>query len=210
MYIFIQAEIERLRKEGSNHLKEEMEYVNNLVKNSKVQCGPGEWESSKHRIKIKWQVVKNDNDNGGYSQELLHKCLSKVNNINTRVGYKLILLNLFQYGDIHVLVMSPQRKGSALVEYKTRQGAVCKFNLYLPIYIPYMLLFQEMAVLLEKGISKNPLKLKWVNGPPEQSKGKSGDSLIKETDLESLVFHKMRQAAERKRLIEQMEAEDKE
>lgn len=132
-----------------------MEYVNNLVKNSKVQRGPAEWESSKHRIKIKWQVDKNDTHNGGYTQELLHKCLSKVNNIKTRVGYKLILLNLFQYGDIHVLVMSPQRKGSALVEYKTRQGAVSKFSLYLSIYLTYAVVLGNGCFTRKRNFKKS-------------------------------------------------------
>lgn len=66
-----------------------------------------------------------------------------------------------------------------------------------------------MAVELEQGLSKNPLKLEWVNGPPGGTK-KSHSSLLKETDFESLVLHKMRQAEERKQLIDQMMAEDKE
>lgn len=66
-----------------------------------------------------------------------------------------------------------------------------------------------MAVELEQGLSKNPLKLEWVNGPPGGAKI-SQSSLVKETDFESLVLHKMRQAEERKKLIEQMMAEDNE
>lgn len=66
-----------------------------------------------------------------------------------------------------------------------------------------------MAVELEQGLSKNPITLEWVNGPPGRNTQKSQSSLVKETDFESLVLHKMRQAEERKRLIDQMMAEDK-
>lgn len=65
---------------------------------------------------------------------------------------------------------------------------------------------------LEIGFTKCPLKLKWMN---EDSKGQkrtyteaSCDSLINERDYESLVLRKMRQAEERKRLIEKLQRED--
>lgn len=63
-----------------------------------------------------------------------------------------------------------------------------------------------MAVNLEKGLATNPLELEWLNKPP--SSNKPTNSNIKETDYESVVLMKLRQAEERKRLIEQMMAED--
>lgn len=75
-----QDEIERLRKEGSKHLQEEMEYINKLVKESFNVSATENWDSSKYRIKIKWNADKSDATNGGYNQELLHKFLSKVRN----------------------------------------------------------------------------------------------------------------------------------
>lgn len=63
-----------------------------------------------------------------------------------------------------------------------------------------------MAVDLEKGLSVNPLQMEWVNGPPQGKKYQS--SMIKESDFESVVLTKMRQAEERKRLIEQMMRDD--
>lgn len=65
-----------------------------------------------------------------------------------------------------------------------------------------------MAVELEKGLSTNPLQLEWVSTPPRPNS--HGSSTIKESDFESVVLTKMRQAEERKRLIEQMMKEDAE
>lgn len=65
-----------------------------------------------------------------------------------------------------------------------------------------------MAVQLEKGLATNPLEMEWLNKPVSNTTSTS--STIKNTDYESLVLMKMRQAEERKRLIEQMMAEDTE
>lgn len=63
-----------------------------------------------------------------------------------------------------------------------------------------------MAIELEKGIALNPLVLDWLNKP--MSNNRCISSTIKDTDYESVVLMKLRQAEERKRLIEQMVAED--
>uniref|UniRef100_A0A6P7G3A6 DnaJ homolog subfamily C member 17 n=1 Tax=Diabrotica virgifera virgifera TaxID=50390 RepID=A0A6P7G3A6_DIAVI len=164
----LKAEIERLRKEGSKQVQEEIEIVKQQLQ--KEKSNPQYWDGSKHRIKIKWSADKHDSNNGGYNQEMLTRFLSK-------------------YGDIQALVMSPKKKGSALVEFKDKAAA-------------------EMAVDLEVGLPHNPLKLEWLGGPPQ--KNLSGSSLVKESDFESITLTKLRQAEERKRLIEQMMAEDEE
>lgn len=64
-----------------------------------------------------------------------------------------------------------------------------------------------MAVSLEVGLTANPLKLEWVGGPPPSNTSQTS-SLAKESDFESIILTRMRQAEERKRLIEQMMAED--
>lgn len=71
-------------------------------------------DPSGNRIKIKWKVDKDDSNNGGYDEVTLRKFLKK-------------------YGNITVVVMSPTKKGSALVQFATKEAA-------------------EMAVELEKGI----------------------------------------------------------
>lgn len=65
-----------------------------------------------------------------------------------------------------------------------------------------------MAVQLEIGLPSNPFKLEWINQPTASTQYKS--ETIKESDYESVVLTRMRQAEERKRLIEQMIAEDNE
>ncbi|XP_017771679.1 PREDICTED: dnaJ homolog subfamily C member 17 [Nicrophorus vespilloides] len=164
----LKEEIERLRKEGSKLVQDEMESVMSEIRSQANKVQEDTWDSAKNRIKIKWKANKNDPNNGGYNQELLQRFLSK-------------------YGDIVVMVMSPKKTGSALVEFATKRAA-------------------EMAVQIEKGLADNPLELTWVNGPPASVNRQS--TTIKDSDFESIVLTKMRQAEERKRLIEQMIAED--
>lgn len=66
---------------------------------------------------------------------------------------------------------------------------------------------------IELGLMHNPLKLKWVDKNLRLSKKGNqieNESLVNERDYESLVLRKMRQAEERKRLVEQMMKEDAE
>lgn len=165
----LHEEIERLRKEGSRQVQEEIEKVLKEV-NSEKNKFETEWDSSNNRIKIKWQADKKDPKNGGYTQEMLHRFLSK-------------------YGEIQALVMSPKKTGSALVEFKDQKAA-------------------EMALDLELGLAENPLKFEWVNGPPKNASHKLKSDLIKDRDFESVTLMNLRRAEERKRLIEQMMAED--
>lgn len=160
-------EIERLMREGSKLVEEEIALITKQIREEASQNVVVS-DSTKYRVKIKWRAGKDDPNNGGYNQQLLHKFLSK-------------------YGDINALIISPKKKGSALVEFNTKRGA-------------------EMAIELEKGIALNPLVLDWLNKP--MSNNRCISSTIKDTDYESVVLMKLRQAEERKRLIEQMVAED--
>jgi DnaJ family protein C protein 17 len=73
----LREEIERLRKEGSKQVEEELEKINQELK-EQMKNKTSHWDSASHRIKIKWNVVKGDDKNGGYTQEMLHRFLSKV------------------------------------------------------------------------------------------------------------------------------------
>ncbi|XP_063696543.1 dnaJ homolog subfamily C member 17 [Culicoides brevitarsis] len=169
-------EFDRLRKEGSRLVEEEQELMRQQLRQEilKAEKTPS-WDSSKHRIKIKWKAAKDDPTNGGYSEEILRKFLQK-------------------YGELVVLVMSPKKYGSALVEFKTKEAS-------------------EMAVQYERGNMNNPLTLEWIGEAP-QSKQKSrapvGSATVTDADYESLVLRQLRQAEERKRLIEQMMKEEAE
>lgn len=165
----LKEEIERLRKEGSKAVEEEMEFVMQQVRSEAANKSNN--DESKCRVKVKWSCDKNDPNNGGYTEEKLRRFFMK-------------------YGDISALVMSARKKGSGLVEFKTKSAA-------------------EMAVQLEIGLPENPLKLEFID-KDQRTSSKHLSSTIKDTDFESVVLMKMRQAEERKRLIEQMMKEDAE
>lgn len=168
-------EMERLRKEGSRWLEEEQELMRKQLAEDrlKAQESSSQWDSTQHRIKIKWKAEKNDDANGGYNETNLRNFLKK-------------------YGDIVALLISGKKKGSAVVEFKTQDAA-------------------EMAVDYEKGDMNNPLSLEWIgNAPKNTNRNGNGSTTVTDTDYESLVLRQMRQAEERKRLIEQMLREDAE
>ncbi|KAL5273088.1 DNAJC17 family protein [Megaselia abdita] len=97
----LQREIDRLQKEGSRLLEEEAELMRKQLQEEKNKVNV--FDSSQHRIKIKWKCEKNDSSNGGYNSENLSQFLKK-------------------YGDISALVISSKKKGSALVEFKTQEA----------------------------------------------------------------------------------------
>ncbi|XP_055851477.1 dnaJ homolog subfamily C member 17 [Episyrphus balteatus] len=163
----LQEQIDRLREEGSKLLEEELASMRRELKKTVVTQAP-KFDSTLHRIKIKWKAEKNDPTNGGYSESKLMNYLKK-------------------YGEIEAFVMS-KKNGSALVEFKSLESS-------------------EMALLYEKGDLSNCLSLEWITPPPKQNQNGSlnvGSS----NDFESLVLRQLRQAEERKRLIEQMQKED--
>uniref|UniRef100_A0A6B2EBU6 DnaJ homolog subfamily C member 17 n=1 Tax=Phlebotomus kandelakii TaxID=1109342 RepID=A0A6B2EBU6_9DIPT len=167
----LKQEIERLRKEGSRLLQEEQELLRQQIHQT-LQTS-AKWDSSQHRIKIKWRAEKGDSTNGGYNEEALRKYLQK-------------------FGDIEAIVVSGKKPGSAIIEFKTREAS-------------------EMAIAYEKGNPENPLRLEWIGGPPKDLKTTShASSNVTQTDFEDLVLRQMRQAEERKKLIEQMMKEDQE
>lgn len=165
----LKAEIDRLRKEGSRLLEEEQRLMKEQLKQTTTAIPV----ATPTRIKAKWKADKDDN--GGYSAENLRKFLGK-------------------YGDITELVLLPGKKGSALIEFSSRDAA-------------------EMAVAYEKGDLANPLKLSYLPGhEPKKAQNPiipaHTTTTVTDNDFESLVLRNLRQAEERKRLIEQMEKEE--
>ncbi|XP_024285811.1 dnaJ homolog subfamily C member 17 isoform X2 [Oncorhynchus tshawytscha] len=110
-----------------------------------------------------------------------------------------------KYGDVLNVLISSKKRGSAVVEFETVKAA-------------------ELAYKNESGLTANPLKISWLEGRPEvitpvvsQVQQTTGQyfppiqgALSSERDYESVVLMKMRQAAERQRLIEEMQREDEE
>uniref|UniRef100_A0A1A8QCT2 DnaJ homolog subfamily C member 17 n=1 Tax=Nothobranchius rachovii TaxID=451742 RepID=A0A1A8QCT2_9TELE len=189
----LEQEIARLREEGSRQLEEEQRLIREqiqLEREAQQQTGgfahrySGGERCSKNnvtpKLKLKWKCKKDDETNGGYSQEMLFKLLGK-------------------YGEVLNVMVSSKKKGSAVVEFANLRAA-------------------ELAVKNESGLSGNPLKISWLEGQPEvlTMASQSGQflssqgSLSNERDYESIVMMRMRQAAERQKLIEQMQREDEE
>lgn len=109
------AEIRRLQKEGSRLLQEEQQRIKEEIRRNKAGLAEPYYVPSLNRIKIKWKADKNDPNNGGYDEPTLRRFLKK-------------------YGYISALIISPNKKGSALVEFATKEAS-------------------EVAVELEKGNS---------------------------------------------------------
>ncbi|XP_041669340.1 dnaJ homolog subfamily C member 17 [Cheilinus undulatus] len=190
----LEEEIARLREEGSRQLEEEQRLIREQIQREReaqgqqtggyTQRNSGVERCSQSsvtpKLKLKWKCKKDDETNGGYSQEILFRLLQK-------------------YGDVLNVIVSSKKKGSAVVEFATVRAA-------------------ELAVKNESGLSENPLKISWLEGQPEviNTSAQPGQfvssqgSLTNERDYESVVMMRMRQAAERQRLIEQMQREDEE
>ncbi|XP_061226967.1 dnaJ homolog subfamily C member 17 [Neopsephotus bourkii] len=185
----LEQEIIRLREEGSRQLKEQQRLIQEQIWREREQHFQGKQERKEAegkitpKLKLKWKCRKEDETRGGYSKDVLLQILQK-------------------YGDVLNLVISSRKTGSAVVEFATVKAA-------------------EMAVKNEAGLINNPLKLSWLEGQPQSSPStilpdSSGDprtsqeSVVSERDYESLVMMRMRQAAERQQIIEQLKREEEE
>ncbi|TNN87184.1 DnaJ subfamily C member 17 [Liparis tanakae] len=183
------AKITRLREEGSRQLQEEQKLIREQIQREREASQTGGGHSGAERcfksnvtpkLKLKWKCKKDDETNGGYTQGILFTLLQK-------------------YGDVSNVIVSSKKRGSAVVEFATVRAA-------------------ELAAKNEIGLSKNPLKISWLEGQPEviapaSQPGQfmsSQGAIANERDYESVVMMKMRQAAERQKLIEQMQRDDDE
>ncbi|KAM4625706.1 dnaJ homolog subfamily C member 17 isoform 2-T2 [Polymixia lowei] len=187
----LEEEIARLREEGSRQLQEEQRLIREQIqreRETQQQCTADNTQTGVERcsksnvtpkLKLKWKCSKADDTNGGYSQDVLSRLLHK-------------------YGDVLNVLVSSKKKGSAVVEFATVRAA-------------------ELAFKNESGLTGNPLKISWLEGQPEvlapvaqpgQFVASLQGSLSSERDYESVVLMRMRQAAERQKLIEEMERED--
>jgi len=187
------AEIDRLKKEGNSLLMQEQErLVDEIMKETTklatadggVSGGGG--SEGERTLKVKWKSSKTDETNGGYDEARISKIFSK-------------------YGVVKTVVVSAKKKGSALVEFESKDAA-------------------KMAFELETGLPQNPVKIQRIGGGGGEEDAKGGGlgatsgaanstnfstaPTSNDRDFESLVVRKMRQAEERKRLIEQMRKED--
>jgi len=183
------AEVERLRKEGSRQLEEEQEAMRKqMAEEARVKASEKE-TSGTARVKVRWDRKA---VSWPYDKDNLISIFSK-------------------YGEVTAVVVNAKKGGSALIEFARMSEA-------------------QMAVKIETGFPGNKLSIKplWeeeespVNmGTSKMSNGNSASDVIDLTgpqgsqgalsnDFESLVMRNMRQAEERRLLIAQMLAEEKE
>uniref|UniRef100_A0A667Z2G4 DnaJ (Hsp40) homolog, subfamily C, member 17 n=1 Tax=Myripristis murdjan TaxID=586833 RepID=A0A667Z2G4_9TELE len=175
----LEEEIARLREEGSRQLQEEQRLIREQIQRER-EAQQQQTSNVTPKLKLKWKCKKDDETNGGYSQDTLSRLLQK-------------------YGDVLNVIVSSKKKGSAVVEFATVRAA-------------------DLAFKNESGLHENPLKISWLEGQPEAAEQvsqtgqftSSQGSLSSERDYESVVLMRMRQAAERQRLIEEMQREDEE
>ncbi|KAG7466319.1 hypothetical protein MATL_G00163780 [Megalops atlanticus] len=112
----LEEEIARLREEGSRQLQEEQRLIKEQIqreREGRVHGGgaaPGTERGTRSdssvtpKLKLKWKSSKEDETNGGYSQDLLFGLLQK-------------------YGDVLNVLVSRKKKGSAVAEFATVKGA---------------------------------------------------------------------------------------
>ncbi|NXD45210.1 DJC17 protein, partial [Copsychus sechellarum] len=178
----LEEEIIRLREEGSRQLEEQQRLIREQIRLEREQHRQGEHRGAWNpHLQLRWKCRKEDETGGGYSKDVLLQILQK-------------------YGDVLNLLISSRKTGSAVVEFATVKAA-------------------EMAVKNEVGLLNNPLKISWLEGQPQSRPSTilpdstsqprtSQASVVSERDYESLVMMRMRQAAERQQLIEQLQRED--
>jgi len=179
------AEVERLRKEGSRQLEEEQEVMRKQMAEEARAKASSNGTTGAARVKVRWdrKVMS-----WPYDKDNLTSIFSK-------------------YGEVTAVVVNAKKGGSALIEFANMAEA-------------------QMAAKIETGFPGNKLTVKplWEEegmGVSKMSNGTSASDVIDLTgpqgcqgalsnDFESLVMRNMRQAEERRKLIAQMLAEEKE
>ncbi|XP_077411501.1 dnaJ homolog subfamily C member 17 [Vanacampus margaritifer] len=181
----LEEEITRLREEGCRLLEEEQRLIKERIQREREEQQNG--GDYRHRNSGPGRCSRS---NVTPKLKLKWKC-KKDDDRNGGYCQEFILKLLQKYGDILNVIVSSKKKGSAIVEFATVRAA-------------------ELAIKNESGLCENPLKVSWLEGQPEVAPASQSTqgSMTKERDYESVVMMKMRQAAERQRLIEQMQKED--
>ncbi|PBC28221.1 dnaJ homolog subfamily C member 17 [Apis cerana] len=106
----LQIEIERLQKEGSKQVEEEIAFMKKYFEErSKTFHKESEIDSSSYKLKVKWKSRKNQSNNNEYDYDTLYQIFSK-------------------YGNITALIISSTREGRALIEYREKNEAEMALN----------------------------------------------------------------------------------
>ncbi|XP_051723338.1 dnaJ homolog subfamily C member 17-like [Ctenopharyngodon idella] len=174
----LEEEIARLREEGSRELQEQQRLIREQIQRE-TDTHTGRQGGSDVTPKLKLKWKCKKDDASNAGYS--HDCLQ----------------NLFQkYGDVLNILISSKKRGSAVVEFASVKAA-------------------DLAIKNEIGLTGNPLKITWLEGQPaptshiDNTESYSSQSCLRnERDYESVVLMRLRQAEERKRLIEEMKREE--
>lgn len=105
----LRVEIERLQKEGSKQVEEEIALVKKKIEQQSMGLRKNPELNNSYKIKIKWKSGRSNFNTDWYNYDSLYRILSK-------------------YGDIAALVISSTKEGRALVEYRNRNEAEMALN----------------------------------------------------------------------------------
>lgn len=173
----LQAEIERLQKEGSKQVEEEIALMKKQIdEQSKAFCREYEANSDSYKIKIKWKSDQNHPNDNGYSYDTLYRILSK-------------------YGDIAALVISSVKRGRALVEYQNRNDAEMALNMEIG-FAQNPLKLQKLwdtSKQTNSSIKETPNVARIIKSEVNQN--------ISDAEFEHAVLNNLRKAEERKRSL---------
>ncbi|XP_059375761.1 dnaJ homolog subfamily C member 17 [Carassius carassius] len=180
----LEEEITRLREEGSRELQEQQRLIREQIQRERG-INTGTDSSAAHqgdsKVTPKLKLKWKCKKDDASNAGYSHECLQ----------------SLFQkYGDVLNVLISRKKKGSAVVEFASAKAA-------------------DLAFKNETGLSGNPLKITWLEGQPApashiDSFTAEQSGLRSERDYESVVLMRLRQAEERKRLIEEMKRQEEE
>ena len=167
----LQAEIERLQKEGSKQVEEEIA----LMKKQIAERAKGFYRecevNGSYKIKIKWKTDQND----GYSYDTLYRILSK-------------------YGDIAALVISSTKKGRALVEYQNKNDAEMALNMEIGLAQNPL----KLQKLWDTSEQTNFSPKRTLNNIANLTKSEVNQSMS-DAEFEHTVLNNLRRAEEKKR-----------
>lgn len=204
----LEREIDRLRKEGTRLLEEEQERLRKEFKQTAVpEDSIPTSDGGTPRVKLKWSAKKGDPSNGGYCSQNLNDILSC-------------------YGQVSALLISSKRNGSAIVEFENTvnvdPGILEENGLKDNPFTLNWLSGKPSEIKKSSfdssshnfcantsfnsvNINANP-GFSSVNFVGSEKTFSSSEDTNK--DFENLVLRRMRQAEERKKLIEEMQKED--
>ncbi|XP_016414724.1 dnaJ homolog subfamily C member 17 [Sinocyclocheilus rhinocerous] len=178
----LEEEIIRLREEGSRELQEQQRLIREQIQRER-DINTGTDSSAVHQ------------GNSDVTPKLKLKWKCKKDDASNAGYSHECLQSLFQKVSLEWFVLQ-------LMAVDELNLISCALN-------------QDLAFKNETGLSGNPLKITWLEGQPAQASHidsftSQQSCLRSERDYESVVLMRLRQAEERKRLIEEMKRQEEE